>query len=250
MRLKSLHSSRCDENPSAGSRYSPMTWVSAASWLLSTLLFAAPTAGAVVSEQIMGVATVIDGDTIEIHRTRIRLHGIDAPESSQLCQLPDNTRWRCGQQAALALQDRIGRSTVMCLKRDIDRYGRLVGQCSVDGSDINAWMVENGWALAYRRYSTDYVSAEQVAREAAVGVWSGKFIMPWEWRRGERLEAANDKSAGDCRIKGNISRSGERIYHIPGGRYYARTRIDESKGERWFCTEAEARVAGWRKSLQ
>lgn len=202
------------------------------------------------SEQVMGVATVIDGDTIEIHGTRIRLHGIDAPESGQLCRRPEGTRWRCGQQAALALQDHIGRSTVTCVERDIDRYGRLVGQCSVHGADMNAWLVVNGWAVAYRRYSIDYVREEQGAREAGVGVWSGAFVMPWDWRQGARLEAVQQNPAADCRIKGNISRRGERIYHVPGGRFYDRTRIDVSKGERWFCTEAEARAAGWRKSLQ
>lgn len=221
-----------------------------ARWLLVALLLAAPVAAAAASEQVTGVATVIDGDTIEIQGTRIRLHGIDAPESAQLCQRPDGARWRCGQQAALALQDHIGRSTVTCVERDIDRYGRLVGQCSVHGADINAWLVANGWAVAYRRYSTDYLSSEQAAREGNVGVWSGLFVMPWDWRRGERLEAASENPARDCRIKGNINRSDERIYHVPGGRYYDRTRIDENKGERWFCTEAEACAAGWRRSSQ
>jgi len=199
---------------------------------------------------VLGVATIIDGDTIEIPETRVRLHGIDAPERDQLCQQPDGARWRCGQQAALALQDYVGSRTVTCIKRDIDRYGRLVGQCSVAGADINAWLVANGWAVAYRRYSTDYVDAEQAARKDGIGIWSGELVMPWDWRRGVRLEAANDNQAGDCRIKGNISRSGEGIYHVPGGRYYDRTRINENKGERWFCTETEARAAGWRRSSQ
>jgi len=74
--------------------------------------------------------------------------------------------------------------------------------------------------------------------------------MPWDWRRGERLELAKDAPMDRCRIKGNVSQRGERIYHGPGGRYYGRTQVDESKGERWFCTEAEARAAGWRRSLQ
>ncbi|HEX6980231.1 MAG TPA: thermonuclease family protein [Alphaproteobacteria bacterium] len=204
------------------------------------------------SEAVVGIATVVDGDTIEIHGTRIRLHGVDAPESAQLCRRPDGVSWRCGQQAALALQEHLGRRTVTCVRRDTDRYGRVVGQCTVGGADLNAWLVANGWAVAYRRYATDYVDEEQEARRAGIGIWSGAFVMPWDWRRGERLEteAAAAASADGCRIKGNINRRGERIYHVPGGRYYDRTRVDESQGERWFCSEAEARAAGWRRSLQ
>ena len=79
-------------------------------------------------------------------------------------------------------------------------------------------------------------------------MWRGEFVQPSRWRRGERLQAAAAASAGDCRIKGNISKKGTRIYHVPGGVSYAKTRIDTSKGERWFCTEAKARAAGWRRA--
>jgi endonuclease YncB( thermonuclease family) len=225
-------------------------WFVVPRWLLVVLVLAAPVAAPIASEQLVGVASVIDGDTIEIHGTRIRLYGIDAPESTQLCQRQDRTRWRCGQQAALALQDHIGRSTVTCVKRDTDRYGRVVGQCTVGGADINAWLAANGWAVAYRHYAMDYVDEEQAARAAGIGIWSGAFVMPWDWRRGQRLETTMAAPADGCRIKANINRRGERIYHIPGGRDYDRTRIDESTGERWFCTEAEARAAGWRRSSQ
>ncbi len=74
-------------------------------------------------------------------------------------------------------------------------------------------------------------------------------MKPWEWRRGKRI-AANDNAPGQCRIKGNINRKGERIYHAPGDNWYDRTRIDPAKGERWFCSEAEAIAAGWRKALR
>jgi endonuclease YncB( thermonuclease family) len=66
----------------------------------------------------------------------------------------------------------------------------MIGRCYVQGDDIEAWMVLNGWALAYRRYSTDYVDEEAVAQDAQVGLWSGEFVPPWEWRRGKRLQAA------------------------------------------------------------
>jgi len=115
---------------------------------------------AVAQDRIVGVASVIDGDTIEIHGTRIRLHGIDAPESQQECIRRDGRAWRCGQQAALALSDHIARAAVSCVPRDRDRCGRVVAVCSMGSEDLNRWMVANGWAVAFRRYSFDYVANE------------------------------------------------------------------------------------------
>ena len=110
-------------------------------------------------------------------------------------------------------------------------------------------MVFQGWALAYRQFSTDYVDQENVAKNAQTGVWRGEFVPPWEWRRGNRLGPPESPNVvAECLIKGNIASDGERIYHPPGGAYYSRTKIDPSKGERWFCSEDEARAAGWRRS--
>ncbi len=140
---------------------------------------------AVALADMTGPASVIDGDTIEIHGTRIRLHGIDAPESRQFCHI-DGKRWRCGQRAALALADKIGRRPVACVGRDRDRYGRVLAVCLVGAEDLNGWLVANGWALAYRRYSTVYVPHENAARLANAGMWQGAFVPPWDWRRGKR----------------------------------------------------------------
>jgi endonuclease YncB( thermonuclease family) len=213
--------------------------------LLFALLLSAH--GATAAGPITGQASVIDGDTVEIHGTRIRLHGIDAPESGQSCEARGKA-WRCGQQAALALSDRIARRTVSCTAKDRDRYGRVVAVCRAGTEDLNGWMVAQGWALAYRQYSGDYVRQEASASAGKLGIWRGAFVPPWGWRRGKRLGAAEVSQAGKCTLKGNISRSGARIYHVPGGYYYDRTRIDASKGERWFCSEAEAQAAGWHRS--
>ena len=203
------------------------------------------------AQDLVGRASVIDGDTIEIHGQRIRLHGIDAPESGQFCD-KDGKQYRCGQRAALALSDKIGRATIRCEQRDIDRYKRIVAVCRLGDVDLNVWMVHQGWAMAYRQYSLDYVSDEGAAQAAKAGIWAGRFIEPSRWRRGDRLaiESAKEPATTSCQIKGNISRSGERTYHVPGGRDYGPTRIDESKGERWFCSEDEARKAGWRRPRQ
>lgn len=133
-----------------------------------------------------GNARVIDGDTIDIGGSRIRLHGIDAPESGQACTI-GTRRWNCGLQATAALRGLIGGRPVHCTVSGRDRYGREIGVCSVSGTDINAWMVSGGWALAYRRYSRDYIRREDRARAGRLGIWRGKFVKPWDWRRGARL---------------------------------------------------------------
>jgi endonuclease YncB( thermonuclease family) len=194
-----------------------------------------------------GPARIIDGDTISISNQRIRLHGIDTPESKQSCQR-EGVVWFCGAEATQTLRDLVGRSEVTCNQRDRDRYGRIVAVCRANGRNLNKAMVLSGMALAYRRYSKDYVSQEIIAKAAKRGLWSGKFVPPWEWRRGERLASGPDpiQNIDGCMIKGNIGSKGSRIYHMPGGRWYSRTVITVSKGERWFCTEEEARSAGWR----
>ena len=205
---------------------------------------------AAVAENITGVPTVIDGDTIDIHGQRIRLHGIDAPESKQVC-ISGGEKYRCGQRAALALSDRIGRGSVTCKAKDTDRYGRVIAACFKGQEDLNGWLVSQGLAVAYRRYSDDYVGQESAAKAASFGLWSGGFVMPWDWRRGKRLASEQvSTSPSGCVIKGNISSKGARIYHVPGARWYDRTKIDEAKGERFFCSEAEATAAGWRRSSQ
>jgi endonuclease YncB( thermonuclease family) len=219
-------------------------------------------APAAAAADLIGPARIIDGDTIEIHGQRIRLFGIDAPEHDQLCEV-GGSQYPCGQQATLALESQTGGQTVDCVPHGIDQYSRVVAVCSVGGEDLNAWMVSNGWALAYRYYSTAYVPDEDVAHNAGAGIWRGTFEAPWDWREAQRKAQAQTEaqspsqtpaSGGNvtavslCVIKGNISSKGERIYHVPGGLYYNVTVIDTSKGERWFCTEAEAVAAGWRRS--
>lgn len=160
-----------------------------ANWLrtllvAAILLIAGPVRGENI--QISGIATVIDGDTIEIRGVRIRLFGIDAPEGAQNCTRANGTRWDCAQQAASALEHYLRGRPVVCVRRDVDRYGRLVCRCNVSGDDVNAWLVRNGWAVAYTRYSRDYVKQESEARAPRRGIWSGDFAMPWEWRLGKR----------------------------------------------------------------
>lgn len=145
---------------------------------------------------VVGRASVIDGDTIEIHGQRIRLHGIDAPEKGQPCFDATNRPYRCGQKAAMALEEFIGQSPVTCQEKDVDRYGRNVASCRARGEDIELWLVRSGHAFAYRRYSSDYIGAEQDAKNNRRGIWAGYTQAPWEWRK-ERRSA--DRESSDAR---------------------------------------------------
>lgn len=131
---------------------------------------------------IIGRASVIDGDTLDVRSVRIRLEGVDAPESSQPCGSAGN-EWMCGREAAMALSEWIGDRNVSCRPLGVDRYQRTLARCFVGSEDVQAWLVLNGWALAYRDYSTDYVAAEDVAQQRKAGMWRGDFQAPWEWRK-------------------------------------------------------------------
>ena len=134
---------------------------------------------------LSGKARVTDGDTIRFGKTRVRLFGIDAPEIKQKCVFNDKT-WNCGIEARKALVNMIGEQKVSCEKKDKDRYGRIIAVCTVGGVNLNALMVREGWALAYRKYSRDYVDEELIAKVRKTGVWKGTFKFPWVWRRSKR----------------------------------------------------------------
>jgi endonuclease YncB( thermonuclease family) len=135
------------------------------------------------AEDTTGRASVIDGDTIEIHGTRIRLFAIDAVESHQSCTTFTGQRWPCGPKSALALADLIGTRPVTCVPLDRDRYGRIVARCYVEDQDVSAWSVANGWALAWERYSPEYVKLQVRAKSLGIGIWSGTFEYPQSARR-------------------------------------------------------------------
>jgi endonuclease YncB( thermonuclease family) len=154
--------------------------------------------GAAFADDLVGQASVIDGDTLEIHGTHIRLFGIDAPESDQLCRNEESELYRCGQKASNALFDFIARRPVECVEVDRDRYNRTVAVCTVGGTDISDWLVRSGLALDWPRYSKGgYTEAQAEAKREQRGMWAGSFKEPWNYRAcrrsGGRPETCSDE---------------------------------------------------------
>ena len=139
--------------------------------------------GVAMSDDLIGQATVVDGDTIEIHGNRIRLWGIDAPESTQFCRGEDSDQYRYGAQAANDLDAFIARQPVNCNPISLDRYGRTVATCSVGTADLGEWLVRNGLALDWPQYSKGkYGTAQSDAERAGRGIWKGSYVEPWLYR--------------------------------------------------------------------
>ena len=163
---------------------------------------------------VQGAARVIDGDTIEINDQRIRLWGIDAPEISQRCKL-DGGLYPCGLDASHELSKYIGHKSVSCTWRDTDRYGRMVALCRLNGDDLSRWMVQQGQAIAFRKYSLDYVADEDKAKAAKVGIWAGEFQDPSVYRHQSRRRAINPRvERHACACPDDTDRAGRRC----GGR--------------------------------
>lgn len=195
------------------------------------------------------VTRVIDGDTIETEkegvRTRVRYTGIDTPEPGDCF----------GSQASRANSDLVLGKEVS-LETDVqvlDKYGRTLAYVWLDNTLVNEELVRQGFARVSTyppnvKYQIRFVTAEREAREAKRGLWEPDVCVQRELQANP---ASTDKIQGasaKCAIKGNISSSGEKIYHSPGQRFYEKTQVDEATGERWFCSESEAEAAGWRKS--
>ena len=208
------------------------------SWIFLLLIAAPP-----VWADVTGRVVVVDGDTIDVAGVRVRLHGIDAPERDQICTDAAGLAWECGVWAHEQVDARYGGQQADCRMVDTDRYGRMVARCAVQGRDMGEALVAAGVATAYRAYSWDYDLTEKAAQIAGTGIWAGAMQNPAAYRAAQQPVPA--LPPGDCTIKGNISDSGQ-IYHMPHNRDYARTRISEAQGERWFCSPAEAEAAGWR----
>jgi endonuclease YncB( thermonuclease family) len=214
---------------------------------------------------ISGPVTVIDGDTLDMTGTRIRLIGIDAPESKQTCTRA-GAPWACGAEATASLAEIIQGQSVTCTAQGTDVYGRTLASCKARTIDIGREMVRRGMAVVRDNAAPDYHDAAAVAQRLSYGLWSGTFQTPADWRAANPREASpparQQRASSDaapsrasqpsgrrytnalgCAIKGNRSIRGEWIYHLPGQQFYDATRPEEL-----FCTEREAVAAGYRRA--
>jgi endonuclease YncB( thermonuclease family) len=153
------------------------------------------------ADTLRGQASIIDGDTLEVHGTRIRLWGIDAPESSQLCRNDESLLYRCGAKAANELDTFIARRPVECAPVSLDQYGRTVAVCSIDDIDLAEWLVRNGLALDWPTYSKGkYAKAQSEADYGGRGIWAGSYVAPWLFRACIRQGGR----PGDCSDDANM----------------------------------------------
>jgi endonuclease YncB( thermonuclease family) len=173
---------------------------------------------AAASLTLSGQAQVTDGDSLRVGQQRVRLFGVDAPELSQRCG-QGSASVACGKMSAAWLAARIDGRHVDCTPMDRDRYDRVVAICRSGGTDLNAAIVEAGWATAYRRYSMAYVSAEGRAKSSRKGIWALGFTDPSVYRQEQRASLpAQIPPNPRCVIKGNINSKGRRLYHLPEAR--------------------------------
>lgn len=221
-----------------------------------------------MAEEVLGIPVIVDADTVYSGNTKIRLSGIDSPETDQLCLNGNGQSWTCGLDAISHLKAFSAGRPWKCQLTGLDRYERHLGSCSVGGEDVGQWLVRNGWALAFRRYSDRYIDDEDAARDKSNGLWAGAFVAPWDWRHrtsgtvilGARTVPTDARHklmtstvgtsppSPECVVKGNMKKGGQCLYHVPGGQHYERLNMQPASNRRWFCSEQEALAAGCRKS--
>ena len=206
-------------------------------FLLCALVGVVASMGSAEHPVLRGTGAAIDGDTLTVAGVTVRLLHIDAPETGQ----------PFGPEATDMLATLVAGAPVVCRGGSDDPYGRRLAKCTASGRDLAAEMAAQGGAAVFRRYGDTHSGLEAEARRARRGLWAAPDpVMPWDYRAARWEAVSTDPPRAECPIKGNISRGRDRIYHAPWSRWYDRTRIDASRGERWFCDEAEARAAGWR----
>lgn len=201
------------------------------------------------------VARVIDGDTIELENgERVRYIGIDTPETVD----PRKPVQCFGKEASAKNKELVEGKTVRLQKdtTDRDKYNRLLRYVWVGDKFINLELVRQGFAYSYSyppdiKYQDQFLEAQREAEKNKNGLWAACPVNPEKSSNvsDDNISASKETASGDCTIKGNISTTGEKIYHLPGCGSYAKTKIEESRGEKMFCTEAEAQAAGFRKAL-
>lgn len=195
---------------------------------------------------IQGRARAVSGDTVKFGGRTVRLAGIEAPEISQVCQDKKGRAWRCGRRARDVLARTLRRETAICTGVSEVRGGVLEATCRVKGGDVAEQLVETGYAFAQGTFLKTYADAEEKARAAGRGIWQGDALRPADYRA-QRWAAASKSAPGGCPIKGQVVRKAK-VYVLPWASDYRQIRVRRQRGERWFCSEAEATNAGFQAS--
>lgn len=190
-----------------------------------------------------GQVSIIDGDTLHVEHRIVNLSGIDAPELGQRC-MKEAKEWRCGLEAALALRKLAAFGTVSCASEDKGTV--VIGVCQIEGKDLGEVLLGQGYAVALEDALPNYQSAETSAKDAKLGLWRGDFIAPKEWRKGGRLPGETTDTTF-CVVKGAITEDQQKIFYIPSDESYNEIKVDRAKGERMFCSDDEAILAGWNR---
>ena len=206
------------------------------------------------SDPVNGRAWAMGGDTLRIGQQTIRLEGVEAPEPDQLCVRSNSRRWRCGEAAQSALSRMVAGRQVRCEPAGKDGAGIMRATCTAGRTNISAALVEGGHVLADSGLMASYRSEQAAAQKAKAGIWSGPGTpeRPAEWRARLWAEAQATAPKG-CPIKGKVEgRRGDTVktYHLPWSPTYMKLRVVSARGERWFCTEAEAQAAGFAPSTE
>ena len=215
---------------------------------------------------------VIDGDTIQVGNTVLQLAGIDAPEIGQACD-HGGRLWPCGMAAAYELRKLVAfamRPLPCFVRTEIGGTDGAV--CMIGDEELSVYLLRAGFAVATSDSSPIYTAAERSARSASLGIWRGDFVRPQDWRKGKRLPGeANRKSEGretkvhtrkwngrriievgnnhksECLVKGTIGKKNKHIYYVILDDTYSNITLSTMNGERMFCSDDEARLAGWRR---
>jgi endonuclease YncB( thermonuclease family) len=195
---------------------------------------------------VSGRATAVKGDMLRIDGRLVRLTGIEVPEAKQPCLKENGRRWNCSASARAALEKFVRGKTVACTPSGETDTGQALATCTTDGADVADALVRNGHAFAASGLLATYGSAESEAKAAKLGVWQGGTVRPSEWRDQIWQEAKRAAPEG-CPIKGTV-RASDRSYAMPWSTGYDGAKVRTVKGDRWFCTEEEARSAGFRLS--
>jgi endonuclease YncB( thermonuclease family) len=201
---------------------------------------------------IQGRALVVDGDTLEVAGTRVRLAGIDAPELDQLCstggdvRAAGSTTYRCGEEAAAALAGRIAGDPVICEPQAAADPTVLVAVCELNGEDLGAWMVRDGWARAYPASGSAYAAMEKPAQSALVGIWRGDFLNPWDWRREQRAATGDAQrrlrvAVGAANVRAEPSRQGRLLATLPRDTIVEQLRQSDA----WYLVRVPQGPSGW-----